>query len=268
MRVVKKGSTKHMILFMKYRGRYQFETSVITMKSNDVVTKMETNTSLTRVNKLMRIFPGIILTLCPDTTVDMVYATPEDGIPTAVAGVEDACLTAESKGYKCKTLIGDEATVQAYKRYLSYCPKLKALGSIGHGNTGGILLHNNQVLDHNWFTSLSSTKLKKKVLYFNSCQVHNAPLEPAIMSAGTRSYIAGHINLGIGTSEEVFKCFWDRSLTTLTGMKPALEGCEDDLYPTSGAHGFSGFEWWFKPLIIRPFPRPRPRPFPRPIALL
>ena len=261
VRVVNKNNQKYLVTFLKFKNVYQFETSIVSLKPNNEVSRVDTNTPLVEVNKLVKIFPGTILNLCPDSSVDIVFATPEDGIPSAVAGVENACLTAEAHGYKCKTLIGSEATVSAYKSYLSFCSGLKALGNIGHGNTGGILLYDGQVLNSDWFSSLSSNRLNNKVLYFNSCQVHNLPLEPAVMSAGTRTYIGGNINLGIGTSEEVFKCFWQESLTPPTStMLNSIQGCENSLYPVEGAHGLSGATGMFKPLIIIPPPHLTPIP--------
>lgn len=268
---VKKQGKKYLVAHLKAKNVYHFETAVVSLKTNNTISRIEPNVSNIRLRTLVR-FPGLVLNLCPDNSVDVVFATPEDGIPTAVTGVEEACNSAEAAGYTCRTLIGDEATVKAYKAYLLHCPKLKALGNIGHGNTGGILLHDG-TLNHGWFTSLANNKLKGEVLYFNSCKVHNNPLDGAIMSAGTRTYVGGNVNLSIGSSEEVFKCFWDDVLRDGKTMKPALENCEDIKYHTDGAHGFSGYQGKFKPLIIRPFPRPViprpviPRPIPRPFPI-
>jgi hypothetical protein len=190
----------------------------------------------------------------------MVFATPEDGIATAVQGVNQACNSARAAGYRCRTLIGGQATVAAYRAYLRHCPRLKAFGNIGHGNPQGILLHNHEVLDFNWFNSLPNTGLNNKVSYFNSCKVHNPPLETSIMNAGARTYIGGNVNLGIGTSEEVFKCFWQDALVNKKAMKPSVVDCEQNNYPSTGAHGLSGAEGSFTALIMRRPERLQRRP--------
>jgi hypothetical protein len=174
---------------------------------------------------------------CPDNSVDMVFATPENGIPTAVMGVRYACSVAEAAGYKCINLIGNEATIVAYQKYLS-CD-LKAFGNIGHGNPYLILLHDG-TLSHTWFEGLSTTELNGMVIYFNSCEVHNEPFLSSIMNAGTRTYIGGVLPLWIGPSEEVFKCFWNEVLTEDTAMEAALFSCEAKHYPDPNAHGIAG----------------------------
>jgi hypothetical protein len=71
------------------------------------------------------------------------------------------------------------------------------------------------------------------------------------MQAGTRTFIGGIVNLGIGTSEEVCKCFWNKSFTTLSPMGTSLKNCESSKYPTTGDHGITGdkgvfwlSKWW------------------------
>lgn len=273
------GGQKHLVSTLKYKNIYYFETAVVTLASDNKFQKMEINVTPQRALQLLRAPAIAAISACPDNSIDMVFATPEDGIPTAVTGANAACNSARAGGYRCRTLIGDQATVKAYKSYLTNCPKLKALGNIGHGNTGGILLADG-VLDAAWFNSLATNKLKNIVSYFNSCQVHNPQLEPAMMHAGSRSYIGGNVNLGIGTSEEVFKCFWNDALVNNKAMKPALTSCEINKYPTTGAHGFSGYQGNFKTLIMspikdlkmmeikKPIPELQPIPIPKPRPVL
>lgn len=168
---------------------------------------------------------------------DMVFATPVPEIATAKAGVETAYSIATSAGYKAIKLFGKDANLANYKLYLS--GHLKAFGSIGHGYTGGIVLSDGN-LTSQWFSSLAKTALKPEVIYFNSCQVFNPPLQPAIMNAGARTFVGGKINLLIGPSEEVFKCFWNAILKNKEKMGPALTACETAKYPVKGAHGISG----------------------------
>ncbi|MFA5253128.1 MAG: hypothetical protein WC367_00485 [Methanoregula sp.] len=168
---------------------------------------------------------------------DMVFATPVPEIATAKAGVETAYKIATSAGYKAIKLLGKDANLANYKRYLS--GHLKAFGSIGHGYTGGIVLSDGN-LTSQWFSSLTRAALKPEVIYFNSCQVFNPPLEPSIIKAGARTFVGGKINLLIGPSEEVFKCFWEAILKKKAKMGPALIACEKQKYPVQNAHGIAG----------------------------
>jgi hypothetical protein len=70
--------------------------------------------------------------------------------------------------------------------------------------------------------------------------VHNDPLKSAVMKAGARTFIGGIVNLLIGPSEEVCKCFWGKALKTATPMSDVLHTCEKEKYPNEGAHGIIG----------------------------
>ena len=144
---------------------------------------------------------------------------------------------ATDAGLNSKKLLGAAANRSNYKAYLT--SGIKGFVNIGHGFTGGIILDDG-TLTATWFNGLAGRPVQPAVVYFNSCQVFNPPLQPAVMQAGARTYVGGIVNLGIGTSEEVCKCFWQRSLTLLKGMKINLTQCEKEKYPTQGAHGFSG----------------------------
>ncbi|MBF0360700.1 MAG: hypothetical protein HQK49_06800 [Oligoflexia bacterium] len=244
MKIKQNGDNRDVIVHLVSNENYSFETAIMTVNKQNKVISIARNA----------IDPSIISVLfprCPDTTVDVVYATACDDIGTAVNGVNTACDIATAAGYKCRTLIGNQATVAAYKNWMA-CPNLKGFGNIGHGNTSGILLANGETLSSTYFNALATTALNGLVIYYNSCQVHNNPLEPAIMHAGTRTYVGGNVNLGIGTSEEVFKCFWDQVTDNQRQMGAALTWCEQNNYPTTGAHGISGQTNYFKSLIIRP----------------
>ncbi|MGD9172493.1 MAG: hypothetical protein PVI97_20945 [Candidatus Thiodiazotropha sp.] len=173
----------------------------------------------------------------PTYAHDFVVATPEDSIPTAVAAVNHIYNLTKSAGLKPVKLVGAAANIANYKAYLK--SGVKGFVNIGHGYTGGIVLSDG-TLKASWFNGLTGKPLRPAVVYFNSCQVFNNPLQPAIMQAGARSYIGGIVNLFIGPSEKVCMCFWERSLKTLIGMLHILKKCEQEKYPTQGAHGFSG----------------------------
>ena len=168
---------------------------------------------------------------------DFVAATPVPGIPTAKAAVERLHELATKAGLKSKMLLGEAATVSNYKQYLT--SGLKGFVNVGHGNPNGIALDDG-FLNASWFQGLSTNALKPGVIYFNSCQVFNDPLKSAVVHAGARTYIGGIVNLLIGPSEEVCKCFWGKILTSETRMNVALSQCEKDKYPQEGAHGIGG----------------------------
>ncbi|MEZ5357838.1 MAG: DUF6623 family protein [Candidatus Zixiibacteriota bacterium] len=168
---------------------------------------------------------------------DIVVATPVPDIPTALQAINAIYDMVIAAGLRCKKLTGAEATVANYKTYLS--SGLKGFVNVGHGNTTGIALHDGS-LSYTWFNGVAGNAVNPAVVYFNSCQVHNDPLDPAVMKSGARTFIGGNVNLLIGPSEEVCKCFWNTVLTTQNPMGATLTQCERDHYPAEGSHGLSG----------------------------
>lgn len=174
-----------------------------------------------------------------DYGLEFVAATPVPEIPTAKAAVMALHNLATSVGLRSAYLLGPRASVAAYKSHLT--SGLKGFVNIGHGNTSSIILSDG-ALPASWFSTQPANALSPTVVYFNSCQVFNDPLKPAVMSAGARTYIGGIVNLAIGPSEDVCRCFWDRTLGGRPSprMKPALTNCENKHYPMPKAHGIAG----------------------------
>ena len=168
---------------------------------------------------------------------DVVCATPVPEIETARQAVEYVAGLARSLGLRVQVLLGEQATVAAYKAALA--SGLRAFVNVGHGNTSGIALWDG-TLGYAWFDGCAAREVSPAVVYFNSCQVFNAPLQPAVMKAGARTFIGGIVNLLIGPSEEVCKSFWRQSWQEDVAMGTALTNAERDNYPTQGAHGISG----------------------------
>ena len=169
--------------------------------------------------------------------VDFVAGTPVPEIPTAKAAVEAVAQMADSVGLTTKILLGVDASVANYKHYLK--SGLQGFVNVGHGWTQGIVLDDGR-LRFTWFQGLTDRPLSPAVIYFNSCQVHNPPLQPAIMSSGARTFIGGIVNLLIGPSEKVCQCFWNKALLQESRMGDALSECEAANYPNANAHGISG----------------------------
>jgi uncharacterized repeat protein (TIGR01451 family) len=239
-----KDAPLELIVYLLRKDIYQYETVKITLNTADY-----------SVISLVRDYQEVANDFepktwgsyaCPDPTVDMVFATPcaSGGscgyIPTAVNAINYVHNKANNAGYNVVKLLGNQATTTAYKNWLS-CD-LKAFGNIGHGSPSGIMLHDG-TLSHTWFASLQPTEQKCNVMYFNSCKVHNSPLEPSIMGAGSRVFVGGDTNLYIGPSEEVFKHFWENVLLNSQGIGPILDQWESWVNTNvgyTGTHGFSG----------------------------
>lgn len=175
-------------------------------------------------------------------TFEFVCGTPVPEIPTAKAAVEAIAALAQGQGLRTKILLGPEASVANYKAYL--CSGLKGFVNVGHGNTSLIVLDDG-ALTATWFHSLVKRPVKPAVVYFNSCQVFNPPLEPQIMAAGAHTFIGGKVNLLIGPSEAVCTRFWGLAMVESMPMHKALEKAEQEKYPTHGAHGLAGDEGHF-----------------------
>jgi hypothetical protein len=175
-------------------------------------------------------------------SVDFVAATPVPQISTAKKAVEDIHKMAVNAGLKSIILLGADASVANYKKYLK--SGLRGFVNVGHGNVDHIVLSDG-VLHASWFNGLGGKKLCPAVVYFNSCKVFNNPLQPAIMNAGARTFVGGIVNLSIGPSEKVCTCFWNNVLKQNTLMGKTLKDCEKTNYHTQGAHGISGDLKWF-----------------------
>ncbi len=173
--------------------------------------------------------------------VDFIAATPVPEISTAKKAAETIHKLALAAGLNSLLLLGNDASVANYKKYLS-SGVLRGFVNIGHGNPNEIVLADG-TLPASWFQSLG-LKLCPTVVYFNSCQVFNSPLQPSIMGAGARTFIGGILNLRIGPSEEVCKCFWESVLSKGARMS-VLTACEAAHYPVSGAHGIAGDQGLF-----------------------
>ena len=172
-----------------------------------------------------------------DCGYDFIAATPVPDIPSAMEAVETLNNLAISVGLRSRMLLGEEATVENYRQFLT-CG-LKGFVNIGHGCTEFIMLDDG-ILDYDWFNSVVNQALKPGVVYFNSCEVFNDPMKSAVMNAGARTFIGGILPLLIGPSEEVCKFFWGNILKSSINMNDALHQCEQANYPETGAHGITG----------------------------
>jgi hypothetical protein len=224
---------------------YTYTADIVKMNVDDTYGVQSVEMSYQGGEEDYEAIPTPLVPVKPKLAPDMVFGTPVPEIVTAKAAVDYACRLAASAGYKVVKLLGSDASVTNYRNYLS--GHLKAFGSVGHGYTGGIVLSDGN-LTSQWFSLQARKALWPEVIYFNSCQVFNPPLQPAIMKAGARTFVGGKVNLLIGASEQVFMCFWTKILKGSEKMGVALTTCEAQKYPTPNAHGISGDLGKFLPI--------------------
>ncbi len=253
----------YLIVYLLQKDSYSFQTNKVDLNPDYRVENVSYNYQETAQDELQT--QKEIKAEFGDDEIEAFFATCNTEFPTAIDGVKKAAEIAQNAGYKVKTLIGSTATVSAYKYWMQR-PRLKIFGNIGHGSTSGIMLADGS-LSYSWFNTLATNALNNKVLYFNSCKVHNNPLEGAILQAGAQKFIGGDINLLVGPSEKVFQKFWDLTLIQRQQMTPSLAQAEKETnYPEENAHGISGngSEYVVKPDQISPTPTPSHIPSPNP----
>ena len=169
--------------------------------------------------------------------VQFVFSTCLDDLATCVDAVERAYEYATARGYKAVKLIGAEESKSAVMELLA-SPGLIAWGRVGHGTEQGIILDDGP-LYYTYFNGLPATALQNKTLFFTSCDVHNPPLLDSILHAGVQQFIGGIRQLAIGPSEQVFKNFWNMTITQSSSISEALNASQLLYYP-SMAFGISG----------------------------
>jgi hypothetical protein len=227
------GDPEAVVAYLNRRNSYTADVYTLKLTEGEGYDVSEILPGISAIGEIKIVLPPITI----KKKVDMVFGTPVPGIATALEAVERAEMIATAAGYNVEVLLGADASVANYQKYLS--SGLKAFGNIGHGWTEGIVLDDGS-LTYNWFNSLTGKELNPAVVYFNSCQVFNPPLQPAVMKAGARTYAGGITNLLIGPSEEVFKWFWGSVLLYGDKMGHAITAGEAIKYPNLGSHGIDG----------------------------
>ncbi len=230
------GSPDHLVVYMLRKDTYLADVVRVDVDDTYEVMAYRDDYQETEDDEDEEL-AGEGLSYPPGVSFDFIAATPVPEIPSALEAVEHIHQAALNAGLKSHVLLGADATVANYRHYLA--SGLRGFVNVGHGFTGGIVLHDG-TLGSAWFNGVPGMPLAPGVVYFNSCQVFNAPLQPAVMHAGARTYVGGIVNLLIGASEKVAKCFWDSAMKSNTPMGLALKNCEKNVYPTQGAHGISG----------------------------
>ncbi len=229
------GNTEAMLVYLLHRDTYLLDTALVKLGEDLEVLYVERNFDETPAEAAGNAEEE--WAACPDTDIEIVYSSMETGIPSAMQAIDKAAQIARSKGYKVKVLKGHEENVNAIRNWLK-CGNLVLLGRVGHGNTKGIMLDDG-FLSYHYFQGLPSTALNGRVLFFNSCRVHNDPLKSAVVNAGVQKFIGGISNLAIGESEEVFKCWMDEVVHKGGNMAPSLQLCGEQ-HPDAGVFGISG----------------------------
>jgi hypothetical protein len=210
-----------------------------------------------------------VTSICPDDELDILYTTPESSKEQAVTAVKLGCKVAREHGYKCKTLIGIQATSQNIKNYLT-CKDLKVFGNIGYGNECSMLFASKSTISNRWFEEIISNSIDDLTLLLNSSQVHNDPLKSSILKLGVKSFIGGAGTLKIGASEKVFICITRNLFKKAMKIKNIVENCIDSEESAYGGYEVSGKGEYFNeftPIPLEPLPpnqAPVAKPFHRP----
>jgi len=234
-----KNLPDYLIVYLMYKDYFIFETYKLELNHEYTAKQVTTNYLETDLDQNVSTRNNYPIQNYADNEIEAVFATCNTEIETAVNAVKTSAKLAENAGYKVKVLIGQEANIKNYQYWMQH-PNLKIFANIGHGSNSGIMLADG-ALKYTWFNSLSKNALKNRVFFFNSCQVHNNPLEGAILSAGVQKYIGGDINLIVGVAKNVFLKFWE--LTIKDGKKISVsirEAVKTTNYPDPNAYGISG----------------------------
>lgn len=230
----------HLVAYLKHKDSYLAEVVKIVLDDYRVVS-VEKNYAQPQ-SDLYQAGDYAERAVCPDPNqnYDIVFGTFNTEIPTAVEGINTVFRLAQSYGLRPVQLIGTEASVTAYQNWLA-CKHIKGLGNIGHGNTYGIVLDGG-MLDSSYFSLLPSDSLSPKILFFNSCQVHNEPFLSSVLLAGASRFGGGILNLKVGIAQKVFICFWNQAMKTKSSdLEQIMRDCEVQVgYPVIEAYGMSG----------------------------
>lgn len=225
------------LAYLKYRYSFGLQIVRITLDNKHQVRLVESDVDLTAAELQSA---ASRQAACPDESIEAVFATPLNKSPM-VPNINKAANAAKQAGYSTKVLTGGQASVGAYKNWLA-CKKLVFFGNISHGNTSSIILDDGR-LTSAYFSSLPKGSLLNKILFFNSCQVHNEPLDSAIVGTSVAAYIGGNVNLKVGVAGDVFTTFWSDVLKNKPNeLEPTLRKLEDQLYGSRNAYGISGNE--------------------------
>ncbi len=219
-----------MIVNLLHKKSYSADTVKVNLDKDGNATSVETDYAGTTTPATTAATYGT----CPDSTVDMVFATMHTEISTAIESVDHGGTVAKAAGYNVKVIKGAGETIQATLDWLS-CPNLIFYYRVGHGAKDKIIVKDGDVT-YTAIKNLGTTALNEKLVLFNSCQTHNSPLEPAVVAAGVQKYIAGDTDLMIGPSEKVSMCIMDKVVTNKSTITAAMNACAQ---ATSGEGTFA-----------------------------
>ncbi len=233
----KKNMPSSLTIYLFHRTTYLLEVHRVTINDDFEITNVEYNVSDDDSDKDEDEQFNYDSIKNDALKLDFVVGTAFPEVEVAKETVEYLNNLFINCGYNSLALLGEEASTLNYKTYLTN--GLKGFVNIGHGNTEGIMLEDG-MLTYKWFESIKGNQLAPAVIYFNSCQVFNYPLQGSIMDAGARTFIGGIVNLQIGPSEKVCKCFWNKILIEKNRMDESVRNCEKEHYPDPNSIGISG----------------------------
>jgi len=164
---------------------------------------------------------------CPDPEVQALFSTSITEVTTAKEAIEYAAFISERVGLKTKTLLMGEQTSTNVGNYLS-CPKMRIWGFVGHGNSNLIQVSGGQSITTTFFQALPNG-LNDMTLVLNACDVHMAPFEQGVYSAGAYFFGGGDGKIESMYSENVMKAFIRKVLDERMEMMQAGEEAEEDM---------------------------------------
>ncbi|MCP4748263.1 MAG: hypothetical protein GY874_19320 [Desulfobacteraceae bacterium] len=232
----KYASPDHLVIYLLDKKYYTFEIARIDLADEPFAKNVIQDYKLQDEDMEQKVANPMYAS-CPDESADMVFATCETGIPTAVQTIQNMSDIASEQGYNVETLMGADENEQAVYDWLS-CDNLKLFIRIGHGSSQGILVDDG-IVSYKYFENLSSSALNNKVLFFNSCQVLNSPLEPAIIGAGAQKFAGGKTNLTVGVAAQVLQCWFEDVTYNDASMTDSISRCNSQT-PNAGTYAISG----------------------------
>ncbi len=105
------GEVDYLIVYLLSKAFYSFKTVRVELENNKVTSVVYDYTESGKdfSQGSVELYKGT----CPDSSVEMVFATCETGIASAVQGVNSAAEIASDAGYTVKTLKGNQENRQA-----------------------------------------------------------------------------------------------------------------------------------------------------------
>lgn len=228
---IETNTNKYILIYLLDKYDLSFKTVKVVLDQNDNIQSVVNNYKLKQQDLNEQPKLSFNQQMCPDNAVRFVAASDlYNDYGNIKKAIDSEILEANKDGIKAYKLVGKDATVENYENWLS-CPNLKGFSHIGHGNTSGIILLNDGVLDANTIKKDIHLNLHTLVT-FDSCDVFNDPLKNVMINdAKAQKFSGGISSLMIYGSTEAYACTWKKVLEGLS-FSDSLKSCEVDNDPS------------------------------------